>query len=149
MKILLLILTIFVCGVGALWADSYHYQKSTVVVNGYSVQVEEALSPLQQKRGLSGRAHLAENQGMLFIFPKESPLTFWMHEMRIPIDMIWLNSACQVVFMQQDVQPCEKAKVCTSYVADGKYVLETRAGFAAQHDVVPDKTVMNWSGCHV
>lgn len=116
-------------------AFSYIYSKSNLTINGYTLQVEEAKTSLQQQRGLSGRKSIAENQGMLFIFPEEKRLSFWMHKMLMPIDMIWLNAQYQVVSIKENVPPCVQNKVCPNYAADGQYVLETQAGFVTKHHV--------------
>jgi len=40
-----------------------------VKIAGQNIKVDLALTPGAQAQGLSGRSKLAENQGMLFVFP--------------------------------------------------------------------------------
>ena len=42
------------------------------------------------QKGLSGRDSLADNQGMLFIFPDRQIRSFWMKDMNFSIDILWL-----------------------------------------------------------
>ncbi len=42
-------------------------------------------------KGLSGRPILDEDAGMLFLFPVTMPQTFWMKDMKFPIDIIWIR----------------------------------------------------------
>ena len=54
------------------------------------------------------RESLNENSGMLFIFPKEDFHNFWMKNTLIPLDIIWINSAKEIVFIENNAQPCLK-----------------------------------------
>ena len=33
---------------------------------------------------------------MLFLMPREGVQTFWMKEMRFPLDMVWIGAGCRV-----------------------------------------------------
>jgi len=49
-------------------------------------------------QGLAGRSDLLTAQGqkidgLLFVYPQASQLTFWMKEMQFPIDICWFNQA--------------------------------------------------------
>ena len=61
-------------------------------VGGHQYSVEIADTIIKQARGLSGRASLAEGSGMLFAFKSASMQSFWMKDMRFPIDFVWINS---------------------------------------------------------
>lgn len=52
--------------------------------------VEIADTPTSRARGLSGRAKLGENEGMFFIFDMLGQYSFWMKDMKFPIDIIWI-----------------------------------------------------------
>ena len=58
--------------------------------------VELALTPPQRQIGLSGREVLPAGAGMLFIFEDELYLSFWMPDMHFPLDMVWINTNCEV-----------------------------------------------------
>ena len=51
-------------------------------------------TPEKRFQGLSGREILEEGTGMLFVFQEERQHTFWMKDMRFPLDMIWITAEC-------------------------------------------------------
>lgn len=87
---------------------------------------------------MSVKDALAENEAMLFVFSNEGEHTFWMKNMKFPIDIIWINSDKTVVHIEHNLQPCGYDLLCPTYKPgqDSLYVLETVGGFAEKHDVV-------------
>jgi len=75
-----------------------------VVIAGERFIVELADTPPLQARGLGGRAHLGANRGMLFVYAQRERHTFWMKDMLIPIDIIWLDNT-RVVHIEHRVPP--------------------------------------------
>jgi uncharacterized protein len=77
---------------------------------------------------------------MLFVFDTAREHSFWMKNMKFPIDIIWLNSDKTVVHIEHNLQPCSFDTFCTTYKPDNNnnslYVLETVAGFAEKHDII-------------
>ena len=59
----------------------------TVVFN-----VEVAASSSQRQRGLMNRRTLASNAGMLFLFPQDVALGFWMKNTLIPLDIAFIDN---------------------------------------------------------
>lgn len=122
-----------------------HNQLSSVCFGnppaGGCFQVELARTESERDQGLMYRKELDKNKGMLFIFDKESIYPFWMKNTLIPLDMIWADSNGKVVFISQNVQPCQpaslreallagKSLICPSVFppVKAKYVLEINAG---------------------
>lgn len=56
-------------------------------------KVEIADDPLKSARGLSGRAHLPEDEGMMFIFSRAGHYPFWMRGMEFPLDFVWIRES--------------------------------------------------------
>ena len=98
--------------------------------------MELAETSTDQQKGLSGRANLRADHGMLFVFDHEAAWGFWMNGMMFPLDIIWFNSTRQAVFIEQDLQPCGSGQcpIFTPAVA-ALYVLEVNAAFVHTHDV--------------
>lgn len=65
-------------------------------------QVELALTGSEHEKGLSGRAQLAPNRGMLFLFGQPAAYHFWMRGMKFPLDFIWINGNT-IVDLDQNV----------------------------------------------
>lgn len=90
--------------------------------------VEVADTPEGRAEGLMFRESLEPDKGMLFVFDQESEYGFWMKNTIIPLDIIWINSDGEVVFISKETQPCDES--CPSIRPDrrAKYVLELNAG---------------------
>lgn len=106
---------------------------TTLTAQGSQVpfRYEIVTSTAAQERGLSGRAVIPSDYGLLFVFPKDDTYGFWMKDMEAPIDMLWLSDSGQVIYAL--------ANVATSTYPDvfyppqpARYVLETRAGESAK-----------------
>lgn len=111
--------------------------KVNVTINNANLQADVALTPEEQAKGLSIKDTLQSNEGMLF--PSESPriLSFWMKDMKFPIDILWLNADKKVVHIEESLQPCSPFLPCPSYTPDiqAQYVLETVAGFSSANRI--------------
>ena len=68
-----------------------------VTIGDFTWLVELAVTPAERSQGLSGREVLPEASGMLFVFEGDQHLAFWMPDMNFPLDMVWIDSTCQVV----------------------------------------------------
>ncbi len=77
--------------------------KKVFIKNQYFL-VEIADSPNEQKIGLSERANLPLNTGMLFVFPDKKNRSFWMKKMKFPIDIIWIKDN-EIVKIDKNLTP--------------------------------------------
>lgn len=115
--------------------DSQGFKELTVVVNE-SVRLKTDVSSTSNERtiGLSKYDSLKENQAMLFVFEEKGFYSFWMRDMKFPIDIIWLNENKEIVSIRENADPSEYPQ---SYYpeAEGLYVLETVAGFVTKHQL--------------
>lgn len=68
-------------------------------------QVEIAETEQTQRAGLSGRAHVPEGTGMLFVFAGRQEQQVWMAGMQIPIDIAWLVDGR--VLAVDTLDPCD------------------------------------------
>ena len=65
-----------------------------------NIKIEIADTEEKQTTGLMWRKSMKEDEGMLFIFSKEEPLSFWMKNTYIPLDMIFVDKSYSVVSVQ-------------------------------------------------
>ena len=98
------------------------------------VDAELAATAESRTRGLMERATLPANRGMLFLFETAQPLSFWMRNTLIPLDMIFADAQRRITTIHAAVPPCQLPEPCPSYASDGaaQFVLEVNAGTAAK-----------------
>ena len=77
------------------------------------ITVEVADTPEERSKGLSGREHLEEKRGMLFVFEQESRShCFWMKDTTISLDIVWLDKDKKVVDVRSRTQPLSEDSLC-------------------------------------
>lgn len=113
---------------------THEAKKSTVIINKVAISVDVADTDARRGLGLSGRGELRDNEGMLFIFDPETTPGFWMKDMNFPIDIIWLDTFMNTVFITKNAEPSSYPSIFTPPVLI-KYVLEVPAGFADKNNV--------------
>ncbi len=108
-----------------------------VCFKGDCVKAEVADSLDARAQGLMHRESLKEDAGMLFVFGQEVLPSFWMKNVSLPLDIIWIDKDKKVIGFYPDAKPC--ADSCESIIPPGKikYVLEVRAGFAEKIGLKP------------
>lgn len=114
---------------------------SVVLVGNASFTVELADTPAQRKQGLSGRMALPRGAGMLFVFEGELRHTFWMRDMEIALDFVWINADCVAVDLTEDVPPPEPGAELSDLpryqpAVPVQYALEINAGEIAAAGIV-------------
>lgn len=102
---------------------------------GVSLRIEYAMTPEARELGLGGRADIPKDYGMLFVFPVDDYYGFWMEDAMAPLDIFWLDSQGQTVFIMADVATSTYPDVFYPNVP-ARYVLETAAGFTREHNIV-------------
>ena len=105
-----------------------------ITVDGVSVHVTVADTEAVRVRGLSGRALLAENEGMLFIFPADGEWGIWMKDMLITLDILWIAADGRVIAIKERVSPETFPTVFTPQER-ARYVLEVPAGFVKKNTI--------------
>ena len=105
-----------------------------VFLGGEEIMVTIADTPELMSKGLSGRENLKPNEGMLFVFPEPGFYGFWMKDMKISIDIIWLDEKRQIVDVWEDADRDSYPKVYKPR-SEAQYVLEVRAGFYRDHNL--------------
>ena len=106
-----------------------------VKIGNTTITAEIADNSLKMMKGLKGRSFLAENKGMLFPFNKEGYHKFWMMNMSIPIDMIFMNRKKTVVDILRDAQPSGFSFESYTPKKKAMYILEVKANFTKRHNV--------------
>jgi len=118
-------------------APKDRYLQSNISIDGFSLAADLALTSEQKEKCISVKDKLRENEAMLFVFEESAKHSFWMKDMKFPIDIMWLDSDGKVVHVEKRLEPCISVFTCTSYSPsrDSQFVLETVAGFTQRHNV--------------
>ncbi|MEK6849747.1 MAG: DUF192 domain-containing protein [Nanoarchaeota archaeon] len=107
------------------------------VPDGYvniDVRVADTLS--EQASGLM-ESSLKDGEGMLFVFPDTAQRAFWMKNVTIPLDIIFVDETKTVNEIKENLPPCERDP-CAVYpsLKPARYVVEVPAGFAREHKII-------------
>lgn len=103
-----------------------------VVPDGTKIQLEVAQTPQQQAMGLMYRPALPENRGMLFQFSSPLQASFWMKNVPVPLDMVFMRDGI-VQYIAPSAPPCN-SNPCPTYGSEKfiNQVIELRSGRATE-----------------
>ncbi len=103
MKKLFWVLLIVVIVASVYWfSQLQQYAQTRVTINDTDFIVDVARSIPQQVQGLSDRRVLELHRGMLFVYDDAKERGFWMKDMLIPIDILWIRNR-EIVGITKDV----------------------------------------------
>jgi len=100
------------------------------------IHVEYAITPEEWQNGLMNRSSLDKNSGMLFVFPEEKHRDFWMKNVLIPLDAIFISSNGKINEIVT-LKPCYE-EPCPFYNSktSTKYVIEINGGSAEKWKIL-------------
>lgn len=105
---------------------------ATIHVGNHRLEVEIAATPAARARGLMFRKELPDDRGMLFVFPEERVLEFWMRNTEIPLSIAFAQSSGRIVRIA-DMEPGSEALVSSGMPV--RYALEVNQGWYLAHGV--------------
>lgn len=109
----------------------------TLKLGGRTLKVEIARTEEQLERGLMFRKNLKDDEGMIFVFPRERTLAFWMKNTFIDLAIGYFDAERRLV----DIQEMKATTLMTvdhpSYPskAPAMYALEVPRGWFDRHKV--------------
>lgn len=98
-----------------------------------AIDIEIAEDREAQAQGLMYRSAMDENHGMLFPYPSPRPLSFYMKNMKMSIDIIFTDADRKIVTIHQAVMPYSEKSLPSG--EDAQYVVEVTAGFTGRHGI--------------
>ena len=110
---------------------------SVVKIGDKTIYVILAKTASEQSKGLAIKDSMTEDEGMFFVFDKPQKYSFWMKDMKFPIDIIWADPTGKIVHIEKNLQPCIFLLPCASYTPDidSLYVLEVVSNFTSKHNI--------------
>jgi hypothetical protein len=106
-----------------------------LTLGGATVQVQVALDKTEQRRGLMFRESLDDGQGMLFPYREPQPMSFWMENVAIALDVGFFDSE-GVLREIHHMLPYDRQSVRSS-ARDLRYALEVNKDWFARNKVMP------------
>ncbi len=102
--------------------------EATLQIGSQTINLEVADEISEQLKGLKHRPKLEADQGIYFSFEKHQELTFWMKDVIVPLDIVFLDNN-QVVKIVSSAEPCQE-EICLLYKSWGNGAIELKANMA-------------------
>jgi uncharacterized protein len=108
------------------------------------MMVELALTAEQQQTGMMFRTNLAENAGMLFVFPAPHQASFWMKNCPLPLSAAYIDPDGVIL----EIHPLQPHNTNSVVAASERvqFVLETNQGWFERHHVTPGMVIRTERG---
>ena len=124
----------------------YTFSNEKIDVNIYNknitFNVEVAKTIEERRTGLMYRKKLLNNEGMLFIFPREKIIQLWMKNTYIPLDVIFISENKVIVDIKKNMEKLSETIVKSK--VKSRYALEFNAGLINKLDIeIGDKVLFN------
>lgn len=121
------------------------YRTRTVILpDGTQIRAEAMTQQHEMARGMMYRDSLPEGRGMLFIHGSPGKYPYWMFQVKVPLDIVWLDGARRIVEIVADAPPCTtQASQCPNYGGkqNAVVVLELPGGSAKRHGLQVGQTI--------
>lgn len=125
-----------------------------VDIQDRSFVLELAADEASIEQGLKYRTEIADDGGMLFVFPRAEVRRFWMHDCLVPIDIIFLDPAGRVTATHQmqvnprregetDAQYRQRLRETDMYSSRfaAQFAIELKGGTLDELDIEPDDVI--------
>jgi len=130
--ILISIALIFATNIFLNKKDTSSYKK--IIIGDKVIKVESAESVMEKQKGLSGRNFMRTNNGMLFVFSQLGLYSFWMKDMKFPIDIIGIDENLRIINIKKNITPDTFPKKFIPQLP-AKYVLEVNGGWSDKNEI--------------
>ena len=107
-------------------------QRARLGAGIYQIDVQLALTPTEQQTGLMHRKDMAQQEGMLFVFPQPSTQCFWMKNTLLPLTAAFVADDGHIVNLV-DMKPLSLDSHCSEEPV--RFVLEMTQGWFAKKNI--------------
>lgn len=114
-----------------------------ITIEGHIFQVEVADTPGEWRRGLMDRTKLGKDRGMLFIFPEDRRLSFWMKDTPLPLSIAYIDSS-GIIREIHAMEPHSRKAVSSK--SSLRYALEVNRGRFAELGIAEGGRIVFWRG---
>ena len=114
------------------WEKPYNDPKA--IVNGKEIDLEVADTEFLKQKGMMYKTSYPRNRGMLFLWDDIVPISMWMKNTYLPLDIIYMVDG-EVVDYDKDVQPCDKQQCETYGDVNANQVIELLSGGVDNYNI--------------
>lgn len=111
---------------------------TALTIGANKLTAELATTPAQRETGLMNRFSLKTDHGMLFVFERPGPLSFWMRNTFVALSIAFIDAEGRILNIE-DMQPQTDDPHSSKGAA--LYTLEMRKGWFAERGIVAGATV--------
>ena len=112
--------------------------------DGTVVKAEVMTHPQDMARGMMFRDSFPEGRAMLFIHNTPGRYSYWMYQVKLPLDIVWLDKSRTVIEIVENAPPClTKSSECAQHGGNrmAMYVVELPGGYGRKHGVAEGATL--------
>lgn len=112
--------------------------------SGKPIKVDVVDTPATRETGLMCVTKMPKDYGMLFVFPQDMYLNFWMKNTLVPLDILWIGADKKITVIHERLKPSTvytpEDKIARAG-GQGQYVLELAAGEAKRRGLKAGDTL--------
>lgn len=114
-------------------APLYHEDYSSLIeIGNHAFATEIVNTPTKMQLGMMYRPKMADEQAMLFVYPRPQRMAFWMKNTLLPLDMLFFDALGRLQEIKRNIPPCKTSR-CPTYPSRHNnilYVVEVKGGTA-------------------
>ena len=98
-----------------------------------SIDIDVAETKQERNDGLMNVNSLPDDKGMLFVFDRQEPRSFWMANTPLSLDIIFADNQGKIVRVHHQTKPFSDQQYVSRKPA--RYVVEVVGGYSISHDI--------------
>ena len=122
----------------SLHAAAVELPTTALTIGAHKLTAEIAVTPAQREVGLMNRFSLKPDTGMLFVFERAEPLSFWMRNTYVALSIAFIGADGRILNIE-DMQPQTDNPHWSKGAA--LYALEMKKGWFAERGIVAGESV--------
>jgi hypothetical protein len=113
--------------------------RATLLLGTNTLSAQIAADDASRERGLMGHPRLSDAEGMIFVFAKPHPVTFWMKDTPSALSVAYINASGKILEIH-DMKPFDETAI-PSASPSILYALEVAQGWFLKHGILPGDTI--------
>lgn len=103
----------------------------SATISKIDLKLRVAATPMSQSQGYSIYPEPADNEGILFVYSEDQPLSFWMKGVDFPLDIIFFDSECNYIH-HETMQPGD-LKMKYHSIKPARFAVELKSGWCMKN----------------